>query len=106
MVALGLANNRLKDFYLVLAQTYDFKDDRLARAFAATFARRKTEIPTQRPDGLTSAFVNDPTKQQQWNAFVEEVAVNPGPLADVVQALAKFLMPHAEKAKNLRTEDS
>src|SRR5882672_6531223 len=106
MVALGLANSRLKDFYdiWILAQTCDFKDDRLAQAIAATFARRKTEIPTERPDGLTSAFASDPTKQQQWNGFVEEVAVNPGPLVDVVEALAAFLLPHAEKARNLHAK--
>ncbi len=103
MVALGLANSRLKDFYdiWILARTYDFKDDRLAQAIAATFARRKTEIPTEKPDGLTAAFANDPTKQQQWSAFVEEVAVNPGTLTDVVEALASFLLPHAERARNL-----
>jgi predicted nucleotidyltransferase component of viral defense system len=106
MVALGLANSRLKDFYdiWILAQTCDFKDDRLAQAIAATFARRKTEIPTERPDGLTLAFASDPTKQQQWNGFVEEVAVNPGPLVDVVEALAAFLLPHAEKARNLHAK--
>jgi predicted nucleotidyltransferase component of viral defense system len=106
MVALGLANSRLKDFYdiWILAQSYGFKDDRLAQAIAATFARRKTEIPTERPDGLTSTFASDPTKQQQWNGFVEEVAVNPGPLVDVVEALASFLLPHAEKARNLYTK--
>jgi predicted nucleotidyltransferase component of viral defense system len=106
MVVLGLANSRLKDFYdiWILAQTYAFKDDRLAQAIAATFARRKTEIPTERPDGLTSAFASDPTKQQQWAGFVEEVAVNPGPLVDVVEALASFLLPHAEKARNLHTK--
>jgi predicted nucleotidyltransferase component of viral defense system len=103
MVALGLANSRLKDFYdiWILIQIYDFKDDRLAQAIAATFARRKTEIPTERPDGLTSAFASDPTKQQQWTAFVEEVAVNPGSLADAIEALASFLLPHAGQARNL-----
>jgi predicted nucleotidyltransferase component of viral defense system len=107
MAALGLANSRLKDFYdiWILAQTYGFKDDRLAQAIAATFARRKTEIPTERPDGLTSAFASDPTKQQQWAAFVEEVAVHPGPLVDVVEALAAFLLPHAEKARNFHMRD-
>ena len=103
MVTLGLANSRLKDFYdiWILAQTYVFKDDRLARAIAATFARRKTEIPSERPDGLTSAFTNDRAKQQQWTAFVEEVAINPGPLLGVVETLSSFLMSHAEKARNL-----
>ena len=64
-------------------------------------ARRKTEIPTKRPDGLTSAFASDLTKQQQLAAFVEEVAVNPGPPVYVIEALASFLLPHAEKARNL-----
>jgi predicted nucleotidyltransferase component of viral defense system len=104
MVMLGLANTRLKDFYdiWILAKTHEFKDERLARAIAATFVRRKTEIPTERPDGLTSAFASDPTKQQQWTGFLEEVAMNPGSLADVVESLASFLMPHTEKAKNFR----
>ena len=106
MVALGLANTRLKDYYdiWILAQTFDFRDARLAQAIAATFARRKTDIPKERPDGLTSAFAADPTKHQQWTAFVEEVAVNPGTLADVVEALASFLLPHAEKARNLNAK--
>jgi predicted nucleotidyltransferase component of viral defense system len=101
MVALGLANSRLKDFYdiWILAQTYDFKDDRLAQAIAATFARRKTGIPAERPDGLTAAFANDPTKQKQWAGFVEEVAVNPGTLPEMIEDLSAFLMPHAEAAK-------
>jgi hypothetical protein len=45
-----------------------------------------------------ASFASDPTKQQQWTAFVGEVAVNPGPLTDVVKNLATFLMRHAEKA--------
>lgn len=101
MVALGLANSRLKDFYdiWILAQTFEFKDDRLAHAIASTFARRKTEIPTEPPDGLTPAFASDPTKQQQWTAFVEEVAVNPGTLPEIIEDLSAFLMPHARAAK-------
>jgi hypothetical protein len=55
----------------------------------------------ERPDGLTSAFAGDPTKQRQWAAFVEEIAGDPGSLADVVEAVAAFLLPHAEKARNL-----
>jgi hypothetical protein len=48
MVALGLANSRLKDFYDVgvLIRSYKFEGDALARAIKATFERRKTEIPT------------------------------------------------------------
>jgi hypothetical protein len=30
------------------------------------------------PDALTSDFVNDPGKVQQWNSFVADVAYQPG----------------------------
>lgn len=106
MVHLGLANTRLKDFYdiWVLARTYEFENDRLPRAIKATFTRRKTKIPEDRPDALTKAFTDDAAKIQQWNAFVQDVAIDPGPLADVVTTLAIFLMPHAEKARKLKDD--
>jgi hypothetical protein len=102
MVALGRANTRMKDFYdiWVLARSHTFDDDRLARAIAATFARRRTEIPENLPDALTPAFANDATKQTQWSAFISDVAMDPGPLAKVIEELAAFLMPHAEKARS------
>jgi predicted nucleotidyltransferase component of viral defense system len=48
LVMLGRANSRMKDLYdiWVLSRTYEFKGDALARALAATFARRKTHIPS------------------------------------------------------------
>ncbi|NDC58221.1 MAG: nucleotidyl transferase AbiEii/AbiGii toxin family protein, partial [Alphaproteobacteria bacterium] len=106
MVALGRANSRMKDFYdiWVLGQTFEFSDDRLARAIAATFARRKTAIPSELPDALSADFANDPSKQAQWRAFVTGVAIPPGALADVVAALAAFLMPHAVHAQRLAEE--
>lgn len=104
MVHLGFANTRLKDFYdiWVLSRTYEFKDDRLARAICATFDRRKTQIPSDRPDALSDTFASDPTKIQQWTAFIQDVAIDPGPLNGVIATLATFLMPHAEKTRNLK----
>lgn len=75
--------------------------DRLARAIAATFARRNTEIPSELPDGLTPAFAADAAKIQQWNAFAVDVAFAPGTLAKVVEDLAAFLMPHARAARTV-----
>ena len=101
MVMLGRANTRMKDFYdiWVLSRTTEFKGDGLARAIAATFARRKTEIPSELPDALTSAFASDAAKVRQWNAFVEDVGFQPGTLADVIKDLAVFLVPHAARAR-------
>jgi hypothetical protein len=101
MVMLGRANSRMKDYYDIwaLSHSYEFKGDALARAIAATFARRKTTIPIGRPDGLTQAFAEDSRTLAQWAAFSKDVVVNPGPLASVVNDLADFLMPHAETAR-------
>lgn len=103
MVALGRANSRMKDFYDIwlLSQSFSFDDDRLARAIAATFARRGTEVPTNLPDALTSAFAGDEQKQRQWNAFLENVVLRPGSLDDVITSIAGFIMPHAIDAAKL-----
>jgi predicted nucleotidyltransferase component of viral defense system len=100
MVALGRANSRMKDFYdiWILSRSFAFDDDRLPRAIAATFARRETPIPDELPDALSPSFAADAQKQQQWRAFIEDVALNPGELAAVIKDLAVFLMPQAKRA--------
>ncbi len=103
MVALGRANSRMKDFYDVwlLSQSFPFDDARLARAIAATFKRRGSAIPVKLPDALTSAFAGDTQKQLQWRAFVENVAVNPGTLDEVIATISTFLMGHAALAAKI-----
>ena len=104
MVMLGRANSRMKDFYdiWILNRSFDFDDDRLARAIKATFERRETPVPTEIPDALTDAFANDQEKQRQWHAFLESVAHEPGDLKEVITEIAAFLMPHAIAAVRLR----
>jgi hypothetical protein len=91
----------MKDLYDIwlLSRAYEFTDDKLARAIAATFKRRSTDIPTEIPDCLSRAFAEDPVKVQQWSAFVDTVEVKPGSLAKIVDELAAFLMPHAREAR-------
>ena len=103
MVLLGRANSRMKDFYdiWVLSRSNPFAGDDLARAIRATFARRKTQIPTEAPDCLTPAFADDPAKLKQWTSFVADVAMQPGTLADVVKDLATILLPLAKAAREL-----
>jgi hypothetical protein len=103
MVALGRANSRMKDFYDIwlLSHAYEFKDDGLARAIAATFARRKTAIPAEPPYALTRAFADDRAKQQQWASFAEAIGAELPPLAEIVDDLAGFLMPRAAEAGSL-----
>jgi predicted nucleotidyltransferase component of viral defense system len=104
MVALGRANSRMKDFYDIwlLSRTYQFKGDELSRAIAATFARRKTPVPIDPPFALTRAFADDRAKHQQWTSFVEGIGAKLPPLAEIIDDLAAFLMPHTAKARTNR----
>jgi len=101
MVMLGLANSRMKDFYdvWILSRSYEFEDDRLPRAIAATFERRGTAIPREAPLALTQAFAFDSGKQLQWAAFVRDLAIDIPALEAVVTDLAEFLMPNAQRAR-------
>lgn len=101
MVMLGLANSRMKDFYdvWILSRSYDFDEDRLSRAIAATFERRDTAIPLDEPMALTQTFATDVVKQRQWAAFVRDLAIEIPALDTVVADLAGFLMPYARRAR-------
>ncbi len=54
LVALGMANSRMKDFYdlWVMARDFDYQGDTHAQATGNTFARRRTELPEGTPSGL------------------------------------------------------
>ncbi|MDO8775936.1 MAG: nucleotidyl transferase AbiEii/AbiGii toxin family protein [Burkholderiaceae bacterium] len=101
MVMLGLANSRMKDFYdvWILSRSYDFDEDRLSRAIAATFERRGTAIPFDAPVALTQTFATDTGKQRQWAAFVRDLAIEIPVFEAVVTDLAGFLMPYARHAR-------
>ena len=103
IVKLGLANSRMKDYFdlLILARTFDFKGQGLANAVAATFRRRRTEIPSKVPLGLSEAFATDDSKLKQWNAFLKrsELDTGDGGLRQVVNVLVEFLWPVLQAAK-------
>ena len=72
IVALDLANSRMKDFYdlLAMSRLFAFEGVTLAAAIRATFERRATAIPHERPPSLTHAFSEDPQKLAQWRSFL------------------------------------
>ena len=98
MVQLGLVNSRMKDYYdiWVLMQGFEFDGELLKSALVATFARRKTTLPSDVPPGLSDTFGGDRQKQVQWNAFIRRTyAKMPGEpdLKTIVGLLRDFLMP-------------
>lgn len=93
MVVLGLANSRMKDYYdlWMLQRGFELDETRLQRAIEATFARRRTDVPTTTPEGLSDAFANDLGKQAQWDAFVRNLSAQGPSLAEVVTDLRAWL---------------
>jgi predicted nucleotidyltransferase component of viral defense system len=97
MVVLDIRNSRMKDFYDVwlIANTWTFDMAPLRTAILTSFERRGSPIPEDIPFALTEAFLNDPQKKLQWNAFVSRL--NPGDkvpsLEEVGAVLRSFLLP-------------
>jgi predicted nucleotidyltransferase component of viral defense system len=79
MVALGMANSRMKDW--MLTRTFALDPGRLRRAIDATFARRSTPLLSSVPEGLSEAFAANAGKQAQWQAFARNLSA-PGPALD------------------------
>ena len=97
MVWLGIANSRMKDFYdiWIIMRKFPFEGGILSTAIEATFARRKTPLPTEAPLALTQAFAKDAAKQTQWKAFLRKNAlpVDDQTFPDIIAALHDFLIP-------------
>ena len=97
MVALDMANTRLKDFLdiWVLAQCREFDGAVLAEAIRATFERRRTPLPDTTPIALTPAFHSADAKRAQWIAYTRKARVRgemPS-LDEVAEHIAAFVMP-------------
>lgn len=97
VVARGIANSRMKDFFdlYVLARDFAFEGETLAKALEATFRRRRTEIPQEAPLTLTEEFARDEVKSTQWMAFIRKSGIkqDESQLVDVLFQLRQFLVP-------------
>ena len=97
MVALGIINSRLKDFYDIwfLCQNFEFQGDILCEALKSTFYRRRTPLPTAVPFALTNEFALDKDKQKQWKSFVNkgQLKTEQVSLPEVIAVIREFLMP-------------
>jgi predicted nucleotidyltransferase component of viral defense system len=102
MVALGMANSRMKDFYdlWVIARRCSFDGLLLGKALRATFERRQTLVPAAPPLALTEAFCEHADKMKQWKAFLHKSRLDTSgaSLGDVAGVLREFLMPVAQAA--------
>lgn len=101
MVLLGMRNSRMKDYFDVHALLREGALDarKLARAIAATFERRRTEIPEGLPVALSDAFSNDAGRQTRWRAFLDKNHLQGPSLPDLVREIRDGLGPTLDNAR-------
>ncbi len=95
IVALGVVNSRMKDYYDLYAvpRAVNTTEVELEAAITATFGRRQTSIPIDKPPGLADKFTGDPAKQTQWAAYSESTDISGLSLADVAADIWERLEP-------------
>jgi predicted nucleotidyltransferase component of viral defense system len=97
MAVLGSKNSRMRDFFDVhaLAMHEGFDGDQLAAALRATFARRKTPIPSEPPLAFTADFAKVEGKGAQWTGFLRRNRLESAPpeLSSVIASIAGFVLP-------------
>lgn len=109
MVALGMQNSRMRDFYdlWIIARQFSFEGATLVAAVRATFKRRRTDVPNAVPTGLGDEFAADKNKMTQWKAFsarsrLEGTEIE---LSKIINELRVFLIPILDAAANARNFD-
>ncbi len=100
IVRLGMGNSRMRDFYDVwsMARSFEFDGATLAKSLVATFERRGTPVPRERPTALTVEFSENKRVKRGWLGFLgkDSIGQEKLSLAQVVKLLGKFLMPPAK----------
>jgi predicted nucleotidyltransferase component of viral defense system len=101
VVALGLANGRMKDFYDLWAvpKAMPVAEQELAAAIAATFERRATPIPIECPAGLSAAMAEDAGAQQRWRAYMESLELPVPGYGEVLNEIWALLAPSCARLR-------
>lgn len=99
IVALGLVNSRMKDYYDLWAihNTQSLKARDLDDAIQATFECRGTDIPRKIPIGLSADFVNDEQKVRQWGAYIASIDREGLSLDTIVEVIRSYIGPACER---------
>ncbi len=100
VVALGLANSRMKDLYdlWTLPKSVNIDMGDLTAAIRGTFARRDTIVPAACPVGLSEEFSTDQAKMTQWQAYSGGTALDGRPLSEVTAEIWAWLEPACRAA--------
>lgn len=99
IVALGLANGRMKDFHDLWAipKMVPIGADALDAAIAVTFERRSTAVPSARPPGLSEEMATDPAARRRWRAYSESLELASLDFGEVLDDAWGLLGPSCER---------
>ena len=99
VVALGLVNGRMKDFYDLWAipQTQSLGSDALDAAISATFERCGTAIPLECPTGLSRVMAQDAQAQRRWLAYVSSLELTAPDFGETLESIWAMLQPSCER---------
>lgn len=95
IVALGLVNGRMKDFYDLWAipKALPIEEHALDAAIATTFERRATPVPKERPVGLSETMAQDADAGRRWQAYVDSLELPTLDFAEVLDDIWALLAP-------------
>lgn len=99
MVALGVINGRMKDYYDLWAipRAIEIAPNDLDAAIRATLERRETAVPSERPPGLSSEMSEDSAKQRQWRANAASLELENLSLEAVIDAVWDLVGPSCDR---------
>jgi predicted nucleotidyltransferase component of viral defense system len=99
IVALGLANGRMKDFHDLwsVPKCLAIEEEALDAAIAATFERRDTPIPLERPPGLSAEMAEDAAARQRWRAYLTSLDLPTVELGQVIDEIWATLKPSCNR---------
>lgn len=106
MVHLSVSNSRLKDYHDLaqVARTCTVDGRTLCEAITATFARRRTPIPTETPTGLSPPYFASKQRQSDWRGFLKKQALSKGTsLEEACRQIEAMVMPAARASAEGQT---
>jgi len=90
MIRHAQLNSRFKDYYDIwlIAENFEFESLSLQKAIEKTFTKRQTEIPIERPVGLTPEFAK--ANRDRWTNFLNKFDLQNKDADDFVDVVEKI----------------
>ncbi|MCJ7434564.1 MAG: nucleotidyl transferase AbiEii/AbiGii toxin family protein [Anaerolineales bacterium] len=90
MICHAELNSRFKDYYDIwlIAENFEFESLSLQKAIEKTFAKRQTEIPSEKPVALTSEFAE--ANREKWKNFLKKFDLGNKEIEDFADAINRI----------------